>query len=134
MAAITPSPFVMNDVLLTLGADDYSATVDTATLTPSGGTSTWKGLKANSSFTFGQRATWTLDLQGAQSVDAAKALSLYLFDNEMAEVAFEYRPKGTGTSGFSGTVILTPGAIGGSVDSPATFSVSLGVKGKPTRV
>lgn len=134
MAAISPNPFMMQDVILTLGANSYEATVSSATLTPANSTTTWKGLKKGSTFTFASFATWSLDLDYAQDFTALTTLSNYAFDHEGEDIAFELRPKGTGTSGFSGTCILSPGAIGGAVDGVATATASFPVKGKPTRV
>lgn len=129
MATITPSPFVLKDAIVTLGSNDYQAAVTSATLTPSSSVVTIKGLTPTAVFSSGTNSTWTLDLAFMQSFDTTD-LAIYLFNNEGDEVAFVVEPEAGGAS-FSGTVILTPGAIGGAVDQYGTSTVSLGIKGKP---
>jgi hypothetical protein len=131
MAVIAVDPIMMGSAKLTFGLDDYEAHVSSATFTPGNNSPvTWKGLTPAAVFSFGVNSTWTLDLEGAQDWETTNALSQYLFDNEGDEVVVTLEPV-DGGAGYTATVILTPGAIGGAVDAVAVFSVSLGVKGKP---
>jgi hypothetical protein len=130
MATITPTPFVMKNAILTLGADDHQAAVNSAALNPSSSIQTFKGLTPTAVYSEGTHATWTLDLTYAQDWTDPNSLGAYLYDNEGETVAFVLEPVADG-AGFSGFVIITPGAAGGSVDGIATSTVTLGVVGKP---
>lgn len=136
MTVIPVQPIFMQDASLTLGAtDDYAAAVSSLTLTPNSSVVTWKGLKPGSTFSFGARATWTLDLNYAQDWESAQALASYLHDHEGETVPFTAQPaEGDDFDSFTGQVILTAGPIGGAVDTVGEASVSLGILGKPTRV
>ncbi len=133
MATITIDPIILNDVTLTVGTDDYQAHVSQVEFTPSSSTVTWKGLTPSSVHSFGTTATWTCTLAYAQDWTTANSLSQYLFANEGESVEMTFEPKAGGPS-FTATVIITPGAIGGSVDSVAVATVTLGVSGKPALV
>lgn len=133
MANIAADPFYLQNATLKLGDDNYEATVSSATLTPSSSSSVWRAINGDA-HTLASKASWTLDLTFAQDHETVKSLSLYAFDHELEEIAFEVRPKGTGHSGYQGVCILTPGAIGGPSDGTLEASASFPVLGKPTRV
>jgi hypothetical protein len=132
MATIAVQPIVLTDVLLTVGTDTYEAHVSGVTFTPTSPTVTWKGLTPTSVHTFGGTATWTVTLNYAQDWETANSLSIYLMENEGETVSMTFEPKSGGAS-FTANVILTPGGIGGDVDTVAVSSVTLGVSGKPVR-
>jgi hypothetical protein len=121
----------MANATLTLGANSHQASVSSAALTPSASVVTFKGLTPTAVFSAGTSSTWTLDLSFAQSL-STNDLLLYLFDNELNEVAFTLAPVAGGVT-WSGTVIINAAAIGGAVDQYGTSTISLGVKGKPVR-
>ena len=125
------NPLFLKDAVLTIAATGYEAEVSSVTLTPSTSTVTWKGLTPEAVFTQTPNATWTCDLTFAQDWDLATSLGVYLFENEGEEVAMVFTPK-SGGAGFAANVVITPGAVGGSVDSFAESTVSLPVQGKPT--
>lgn len=131
MATIAVNPFILSDTTFTVEADNYEAHVSGVTFTPSSSVTTWKGLTPDAVFSFGTNATWTCDLEFAQDWSTAGALSRYLFEHEGEEIDVVFAPVSGGPT-ISATLIVTPGAIGGAVDSVATATVSLGVKGKPT--
>jgi hypothetical protein len=131
MASIAVNPFILRDVLLTFGTDSYEKHVSSVEFVPAGSVVTWKGLTPASVFSFGANATWTCNLSFAQDWATANSLSRYLFENEGEELAVTFEPVAGGPS-VSATLIITPGSIGGAVDSVAVATVSLGVKGKPT--
>ncbi|CAO1650545.1 Phage tail protein [Salinibacterium sp. NYA9b] len=134
MAEIAVVPIVMKDVVLEIEDDDFAAAVSSAMLTPSSSSVVFKGLKADAVFTDVTAATWTLALTFAQDWATAGSLSLYLFNNEGAVVDAVLKPQsGIGPS-FAVEIVITPGAIGGAVDTTATATVTLGVQGKPTLV
>lgn len=130
MATIPVSPIMMGNTKLTFGIDQYEAHVSSVVFTPSAQVTTWKGLTPPAVFSFGSNATWTLDLELAQDWADSLTLSRYLFENEGTEVDVTFEPVAGGTD-VTATVIITPGAIGGTVDAVATSTVTLGVKGKP---
>lgn len=133
MATISVAPIILTDVLLTVGTDNYEAHVSQVEFTPTSSTVSWKGLTPTSVHTFGSTATWTVTLAYAQDWVTATSLSRYLFDNEGDTVTMTFEPKAGGPA-FTADVIITPGAIGGTVDSVAVATVTLGVSGKPTLV
>lgn len=131
MADIAVSPLYLKDVVLTVDGDTYEKAVSSATFTPSISTATFKGLDPAATFTEAGSASWTVDLEYAQDWDSADSLSAYLFNNAGSSVALSFKPKsGTGAT-VSATVIIVPGAIGGTVDSFGTSTVSLPVSGQP---
>ena len=131
MPTIAVQPIVLRDVLLTIGTDSYQKHVSGVTFTPSASTVTWQGLTPDASFTAPVTATWAVTLDHAQDWETEDSLSLYLFENEGEEVPMLFEPV-AGGAGFSADVIITPGSIGGAVNSVATGSVTLGVNGRPT--
>jgi hypothetical protein len=130
MTVIGVSPFVMKDVTLLIAADNYEAHVSSVELAPSASTVMWKGLTPTSIYTDVTTATWVCNLSFAQDWATADSLSRYLFENEGGAVACEFVPV-AGGAGFSATIVITPGSIGGPVDSVAVATVSLGVQGRP---
>lgn len=130
------SPIYMTDAVLSLGATEFQAEVSSAMFTPNAANATWKGLTPGAVHTHTSLATWTLDITLAQDYDEAASLARYLLENEGSEITAQLTPRkagGTG-KGYQATVIVTPATIGGAVDSFATGSVSLGVKGKPASI
>ena len=131
------NPLVLKDVVLRFGdADtghDFRKHADQVTFTPSSSQATWTGLGANTHSDV-STATWTCVVNYVQDWDTTNSLSRFLYENEGAEIPVLFQPKsGTGPS-FEATVIITPGAIGGPVNSFATTSVTLGCKAKPELV
>lgn len=133
MADIAVKPIILKDVLFTVESDGYQAHVSQVEFVPSSSTVTWKGLTPTSVFTFGTNATWTCNLGFAQDWETPNSLSQYLFANEGEELDVVFEPV-NGGAGFTATLIAAPGSIGGSVDSVAVSTVTLGVKGKPVLV
>lgn len=131
MAKIAVKPFVLKDVLLTIAADNYEAHVSQVQFDPSSSIQTWQGLTPESSHTDATVATWVAQLTYAQDWETTNSLSRYLYENEGDEIAVVFRPRnGVGPS-FAATLIVTPGAIGGTVNQFATASVTLACKAKP---
>lgn len=124
MAILEVKPLVLKDVTATIGTDDFKKHLDQVTLTPSSSTQSWTGLGSNT-HTDVATATWTLNLNYVQDWESAASLSRYLHENEGETVAFSFKPKAGGPS-FTTDVVITPGAIGGTVNAFATTSVTLG--------
>lgn len=140
MAVLEIQPLVLKDVTLLIGAatpDDFKKHVSQVEFTPSSSSVNWTGLGGNT-HTDQSTATWTVTLRYAQDWTSAKSLSRYLFDNEGAIVPVTFKPRaGTGTGfgpSFTANIVITPGAIGGQVNSYAETSVTLGCNGKPLLV
>jgi hypothetical protein len=133
MAIIDVKPFIMRNAIVSFGTDDFAKAVSSATLTPAGGTTPFKGLKPEAVFTFPQAVTWTLDLEFAQDWSEEDSLSRYLFENQGETIAAVLNPDDAvaGTTSWAITVAIAPGSVGGAVDSVATSTVSLGVVGAP---
>ncbi|TFC94573.1 hypothetical protein E3T28_14825 [Cryobacterium sinapicolor] len=134
MAQIAVNPLVLKDVVISFGTDSYEAAVSNVTFTPSASTITWKGLTPAAVYSAATAATWAADLTYVQDWETVNSLSRFLFDNEGAEVAATFKPRSGSGPSFTAILIVTPGAIGGAVDSFGETSVSLGSKGKPALV
>lgn len=134
MASVEVSPLYMSQCTFTVDADDYEAAVDQVTFTPASSTQTWQGMKAGAVFTRAAQATWTCQIEFAQDYSTAGSLANYLFANEGQQKAVTFVPDTTDTASptIAGTIIITPGAIGGKVNAFATASVTLPMTGKPT--
>lgn len=137
MATIAVQPIILNDVTLLIGADNYEASVSQVVFTPSSNIVRWKGMTPTSVFSFNTTAEWTVTLTYAQDWTTANSLSQYLATNEGKAIATKFKPKkpATGTAPtVNATILISPGAIGGQIDSVAEATVTLGVSGKPTVV
>ena len=130
MVQIIPEPLFMTDVLLTIGANDHEWSASSVVFTPASSAVTWQGLSPRASFTAAASASWTLALTYVQDWDTPGSLSRYLHDNQGATVPMTFEPKRGGTP-WTANVVITPGAIGGAVNSFAEGTVTLGVSGAP---
>lgn len=133
MTDIAVEPIIMTASTLKVGADNYEAHVSTVSLDPSASSVTWKGLSPAATFTKVSKATWVCNLAYAQDWETANSLSNYLYDHEGETIAVEFAPEDGGQA-WAVNLVITPGAIGGAVDTVAVGSVALGVSGRPTRV
>lgn len=133
MAEQAVKPFIMRNAIVQLGTDDFAAAVSSATLTPSGGTADFKGLKPPAVFTFPQAVTWSLELVYAQDWGTDASLSMYLFAHigEVVPAIINPDDQTAGTTSWACDVAITAGAVGGAVDAVATATVALGVVGQP---
>jgi hypothetical protein len=132
--AVTAAPFTLKDVSLLIGPTatnfEFRTAVSSVTFEPSSSTVTWTGLGLNT-YTDITTATWTCTLEYAQDWDTANSLSKYLFTNEGLTVDVTFKPKQLGTPTVTGKLIITPGAVGGSVNAVAVATVTLGMPSKP---
>lgn len=134
MATIDINPLILKDVELLLGTDDYRKHVDQVTLTPASSQVSWTGL-GNNTHTDVSTATWTCVLNYAQDWETPDSLSRFLYEHEGETIeGATFRPRsGVGPS-FLVDLVITPGAIGGTVNAYSTSSVTLGCNGKPQLV
>lgn len=135
MATIAaPRPLILKNALLRIDADDYQKHVSGVTLTPSASTITWASLSPDAQFSDISTATWAATLNIVQDWSQPDSLCRYLFEHEGEHVSAVFQPLNGEGPAFAVTLILTPGAVGGEVNSVATQSVTLGVEGRPTIV
>jgi hypothetical protein len=130
MAQIAVAPFLMRDCLFTIASDSYEKHVSAVEFVPSASVVNFKGLTPDAVFSFASSATWMCNLSFAQDWATTASLSRYLFEHEGDEIDVVFEPVADGPS-VSATLIVTPGSVGGAIDSVAVSTVSLGVKGKP---
>tara|TARA_R100000365_G_C2732152_1_gene62218 strand:- start:146 stop:565 length:420 start_codon:yes stop_codon:yes gene_type:complete len=137
MAQINVAPIILRDVLLRFSygegptTSDFEKHVSQVELTPSASTVTWKGLTPTAVFTDTGFATWTCSLSFAQDWETTDSLSQFLYDHEGEKLDVLFEPV-SGGAGWESTITISPGAIGGSVDSVAVATVTLGCT-RPTR-
>jgi hypothetical protein len=133
MPAVPVAPFVLKDATLLVGADNYEAHVSQVEFAPSVSTITWQGLTPAASFSDASSPSWTCALGYAQDWTTPNSLSQYLAEHQGETIAAEFVTNpGAGT--HKANLIITPGAIGGSVNAYAVATVTLGVSGQPTYV
>jgi hypothetical protein len=134
MVQIAVAPTVLKDVLLQLGDNNFETACSSVIFTPNATSVTWQGLTPASSFTDVASALWTVALTFVQDWDTPQSLSEFLYDNEGITVPAYFRPRNGKGSAFSTNVVITPGAVGGAVNTYNESTVTLGAKGKPTRI
>lgn len=127
MAVIDVSPLVMKNVVAIIGdtENDYRKHLDGVTFTPASSVNTWTGLGLNT-HTDAATATWTVDLSFVQDWETTDSLCQFLFENEGETVPMEFQPKDGSGPSFTANVVIVPGAIGGTVNTFAVTTVSLG--------
>lgn len=121
-----PTPLVLKDVVLEIGADDFARHVSSVAFTPSASTVTWQGMSPDASYTDVGLATWTLAITYAQDWTQATSLSRYLYANEGQTVAARFRPRTGIGPAFTANITITPGQIGGAVNAVSEATVTLG--------
>lgn len=132
MPAIAVQPIILNDVTLTVGTDSYEAHVSQVQMDPTSQTVRWRGMTPTSVHSFGTTAEWAATLTYAQDWETTNSLSNYLYDHEGETIPVTFAPKAGGTA-WDASLIIAPGSIGGTGDTVATATVTLGIDGRPTR-
>jgi hypothetical protein len=117
-------PFVLRDVDLLIGADNYEAHVSQCEYVPTTPQLTWTGL-ANNTVAASGTATWVLTLSGAQDWETADSLSQYLHEHEGESVVVTLTPA-DGSGSFTSTITISPANIGGTAAAFSVFTVSMG--------
>lgn len=135
MATIIPNPFVLEESIIEIDADDYAAAISAITVSPKTATKTFKGLKASATFTSTTVESWECQITLAQDWDNATSFSNYLFDpaNEGQVKTATIRPEAGGV-GFTVNLVITPPSIGGAGGDYTTSQVTLGVSGRPVKI
>lgn len=130
MTIVEVTPLVLKDVVAIIGTNDFRKHLSKVEFTPSSSSVNWTGLGGNT-HTDVSIATWQANLTYAQDWDSADSLSRYLYEEEGETVTMEFRPRSGVGPTFAVDVVITPGAIGGQVNSYAETSVALGCNGRP---
>lgn len=135
MAAIAVAPFVLKDVIFQVGTDSYEAHVSSVKFTPSTETVKWQGLTPSAAFTDTTVPTWECEIAYAQDWVTANSLAQYLMTNSGTSKVVVFKPQGTTTGKpiFTATLNITPGQIGGDVNTVQTATVTMGVVGAPVK-
>lgn len=134
MPQIQPAPFVLKDVVLTLGADTFEKEVSTAELAPSSSTVAFKGLSPTAQYTDATAATWVCNLVLAQDWETSGSLSLFLWNNDGTPQPLALKPRSGSGPSFTASAIIIPPSVGGAGDAYATSTIALGLSGKPLMV
>lgn len=112
MAQIAVAPFVLKDVVFTVGTDDYEKHVSSVRFVPNMQTVTWQGLTPAASFTDTTAPTWTCEVEYAQDWETTNSLSAYLMANAGAKKTVVFKPKGGVGAGkpiFTADLMIAPG-------------------------
>lgn len=135
MASIGIAPFVLKDMILSVGTDSYEQAVSSVQFVPSSSTVTWQGGTPASTFTDQTTPSWTCTLGYAQDWTTVNSLAQYLLANAGQQKAVVFKPQGiaTGKPSFAATLIIAPGPIGGDVNTVQVATVTLGVIGAPVK-
>jgi hypothetical protein len=133
MAAINLAATVLKNSKFTIAGNEYQGSVSSVKLDPSTSAIVWQGLVPNAVITDVTNPTWAATIAFAQDLNTANSLSLYLLNNVGKQVTVTYAPENAvGKVLVTFTAIITPGGIGGDVNTVATSTVTLGVVGTPT--
>lgn len=135
MATIVVAPFVLKDILMTIGVDNYESSLSSVLFTPETKAVSWQGLTPAATFTDQTSPVWTCTLEYAQDWTTANSLAQYLLANSGTQKVAVFKPQGaiTGKPIITATLVLAPGPIGGAVNQFLTGKVSLGVAGSPVK-
>ena len=135
----TWTPIYMRDVDLILGptltGKNYKCQLRSVTLTPDVNVTRIKTLCPTGQYSASDDPEWSLDLGYLYGVSdtADEALADFLLEHGGEQMEFTFRPVAAG-AGYTGTVTIIPGPIGGEQGSFSEQSVSLPVQGQPTSV
>lgn len=126
MAKIAAKP-VLFKAPVSIGSDEYTAHLNQAEFQPTQPTSSWTDLDGNTT-AFGGLSAWALALAGVQDWETANSLSAFLIAHEGEEIEVSFDVPG---GSWAGTAIAAAVNIGGTINTPAAWSKTLPVQGKP---
>ena len=118
---------------LKLEANEFNTQVSAARLTPSVESEDGTPTLAEPEPAPLSTITWALNIDAIQDFEEAAGLVNYLFDNQLAEVPFEWTPLTADGTKYAGTVQIVPMEVGGDVAVQIVTSVELPLVGAPTR-
>jgi hypothetical protein len=130
MPAIAVAPFVLKDATFTVALDQYEAHLSQVQFDPSVQTLTWQGLTPAASFSDVSSPSWAATLSYAQDWTTPDSFSQYLYDHQGETIAATFTTN-PGAGSWAVNLIVTPGAVGGQVNTYAVATVTLGISGAP---
>lgn len=122
------TPYSLKDATFSVATDDYSAAVTQVQFAPSVATSTVRtidGVAHKDQST----AEWSCTIGFVQDL-AAGGLARYLLDHDGESKAVTFTPKSGGPS-ITATLVVSPGAIGGTAGADLTTATATLVSSKP---
>lgn len=128
MAEIANAAFFPAGTIL-IATDGYKAAIESATLTPTTPTETFRDVGGGITQVAGAPA-WELAISLAQDWKTATSLSQYLITNQGTKKTVVYTPQ-TGGKGFTIQALIVAGAAGGAAGGVAKASVTLPCDGQP---
>ena len=135
-------PYMMKNVDLVIGDEatgpNFKCQVRGVKLTPEVSVQRVKTACPTGQFAATDDPEWTAELTYLYGQDdgvgtAATVLADYLLTHAGEELPIYFRPV-SGEAGYSGTILVVPGTIGGDYGSFSEQSVSLPMLGQPTPV
>lgn len=131
MVAVAAAPIILNNVNVGIGTDSYEAACTQVLLTPTAPTVTWKGMTPTSVHQFTGAPVWTATITFAQDFASTASLSKYLLATAPGtKVTLTFDPVAGGAT-ITATIVIQPGAIGGSIDTVPEATVTFAVQGQP---
>lgn len=131
-------PYVMKDVDLILGDEaaevNFKCQMRSVVLTPSVDIQRIKTACPTGQFAAVDEPEWNLDLGylfGKHATDQMRALGRWLIENNGEQLPFLVRWLAGEEEGYTGTVTVVPGPVGGSYGQFSEQSVSLPLEGQP---
>jgi hypothetical protein len=132
MTVIDVQPIILSNVQLAVATDDFAAHCSGVTLTPTYPTVSWKGLAPGAVVNRAGKPTWVLGIDFAQDWTTLKSLARFLFAHDGEVKTFTFQPEaGADAPTWTVDAQCLAGAIGGSVDTVPTSTVSLPCQGSP---
>jgi len=130
MAVISVEPVILQESILTIGADDHASAVSSVRILPNSSIVRYKGLKRNT-HTYPTVPDWSAEINFAQDWADPASLANYLFEHQGETVPAVFEPTSGVGLRWAVDLVITPGAIGGDVDTVMVSPVTLGVNGAP---
>ena len=130
MPAVAVAPFVLKDATFAVALDNYEAHLSQVQFDPTTQQLQWQGLTPSASFTDVGSPSWAATLSYAQDWKTPNSFSQYLYDHQGETIAATFTTN-PGAGSWAVNLIITPGAVGGSVNAYAVATVTLGISGQP---
>lgn len=117
---------------LSIGTDEYTLAIDSATLTPTTPVTVINDIGGGVQAVAGV-PVWALALSLIQDLATASSFSQYLITNAGQVKTATYKPQAGATSKtFTLSILIIPAAVGGAGGALAKSTVTLQVIGQPT--
>jgi hypothetical protein len=124
------NPFVIEDVMLTLGTKEFTTACDSVSLVPTTAKLRWKPVNGKKT-TIVAKPDWALTLNVGQDFDT-EGLMHELIEGHGETRTFKLQPLGSGDlAKIEGTVTLEAVQVGGGAETIAVSGVTLDVEGQP---